>query len=122
MQSPIELLQYRINAVETIFFGENFAQYPDDPRAVKNRIENLFSNVALIENEVPGMKTCFDLVMKLKPHILSKRAAIQSVEDNVEELLSLKKSLLESLNDLALINQLSPFALDSERFRGLIYF
>jgi hypothetical protein len=107
LRHSVDLLVSRIDKIESAFFlGTNPADLVN-PASIAARLDEADLKLQKQEKEVPGLKACEDIIVKLKPLIFNKKASLQHTVEKVDELLIKKEELNHSVESLAAIERMS---------------
>ncbi len=114
MENSTDLLKVRVESLESTFFGSS----PLDPSLVASKLHAILEKLYFVEAEVPNIKLCCDTIQKLHPLVYDKKTYLMHIGDKVDSLLLKKEELMNVIQDLDAINQLSH-VIDSEVFRNI---
>eukprot|EP01038_Epipyxis_sp_PR26KG_P004122 gene4122-5876_t len=127
MESATDLLKYRVDVLQSSFLGDinltnDTSSYELDlimehfPRTINDRIDAMSDKLIQFEKDVPNLKQCNELIGKLKPHLVQKRININRAETLAAELMAQKKKYFNAINELLVIEQLSPIVFGSRYY------
>jgi len=71
--SPVDILQSRVEIMETVFFNGKREESTDYAVALSSRLADINVKLNKLESSIPSSVTCSQLIKDLKPYILHSR-------------------------------------------------
>ena len=113
----VDLLNSRIDKLESSFFLGASPTSLLAPTSVNYRLDQIDVTLQKTEKEVPGLKACEGLILKLKPLISERKSSLKHTVEKVEELLIKEDELLYNVKSLSAIGRITP-SISSPHFAG----
>jgi hypothetical protein len=117
------MLNHRINLLEEMCLGVGATAelYSAEPIAGKSaislRVDHLATQLSSVENSLPSLRRCHDLMVKLRPLLLARRDSMTDILGRIDWIVSNRDSIQRQMESLSSLAHLSS-SLDSDRLEG----
>jgi hypothetical protein len=88
----VELLNNRLDLINLSIFG-TANEDEQQLTKLKERLDGILNSAIKIENEIPHIVICRDLVSKLKPHLSKSKSSLAQTTERLEVALAMKAEL-----------------------------
>lgn len=113
--NALELLTRRIEVLEKCYVGVPNSYFTGEQYDITSKLDEISAKISIVEQEVPALKTCHDLIKKMQPLVFSKRANLTEILQRIDTISSGRHLLNDNIADLKAISELSP-AINSYNF------
>lgn len=120
----VSMLNHRINLLEEMCLGVSGATaelYNTDPitgkSAISLRVDLLATQLSSVESNLPSLRRCHDLMVKLRPLLLVRRDSMTGILGRIDWIVSNRDAIQRQMESLSSLSHLSS-SLDSDRLEG----
>lgn len=111
------ILDYRLSLLESMVLPKD--QEVVSGKSITERVTELQTSMGEIEKDLPDLKPCVEMLMKLKPFLNMKNEHINSLLTQVQLHLARKDELLQACEHLKMIKELEH-VIESDKFQGSV--
>jgi len=103
----MDLLELRVQGLESLLRGREGLGTADEGGALRFRLEKLAEDVSALDDKVPHLRACRELLAQMHVDITKRKTTLASVQERVGELLAAKASITRAVEDLRTMNELA---------------
>lgn len=109
--AAVELLNNRLNLINMTIFGKENENENETKNIniFKDRLSNITNATMKIENDIPQIISCRELIIKLKPHLSKSKLSLSQTTEKLETAIAMKSELENIINMLITVENTSEF-------------
>jgi CRISPR/Cas system-associated endonuclease Cas3-HD len=116
--SSADVLTHRVGMLERSYLGNSSCQFNMEA-SIEQKIRKISIALESIEEEIPAIKNCYELVNKIRPLLSERKFNAVELNKKIEVIAANKEFLQEHIKQLTTIHDLSH-VISAENYKGLM--